>query len=140
MLGTPTFETNRVCLCISQAKREQPDKPKFVPPCRQNRKQSLLVVAAFAVCIQAVMHAFVSKLPRMHYGLNAHGSLLHAKNGTPYGVPLKITILDYASATSFIEKLIRPILSLPKQTTVTTSPNVRTSSTWLILSLEILEM
>ncbi len=29
MLGTPTFETNRVCLCISQAKQEQLDKPEF---------------------------------------------------------------------------------------------------------------
>ncbi len=29
MLGTPTFETNRVCLCISQAKREQFDKPEL---------------------------------------------------------------------------------------------------------------
>ena len=39
-----------------------------------------------------------------------------------------------------MEKLILPILSLPRHTTVTTSPSVRTSSTRLILSLAILEM
>ena len=50
------------------------------------------------------------------------------------------SIFNYCCATSFIEKLILPILSLPKQTTVTTSPKVSTSSTWLILSLEILEI
>ena len=49
-------------------------------------------------------------------------------------------IISYSSTTSFIEKLILPILSFPRQTTFTLSPNVRTSSTCLILSLEILEM
>ena len=44
----------------------------------------------------------------------------------------------YCCATSFMEKLILPILSLPRHTTVTTSPRVRTSSTRLILSLAIL--
>lgn len=45
-----------------------------------------------------------------------------------------------AFGTSFIEKLILPILSFPRQTTVTLSPNVSTSSTRLILSFEILEI
>ncbi len=35
----------------------------------------------------------------------------------------------YACATSFMEKLILPILSLPRHTTVTLSPSVSTSST-----------
>ncbi len=35
----------------------------------------------------------------------------------------------YFWATSFIEKLILPILSLPRHTTVTLSPSVSTSST-----------
>ena len=34
-------------------------------------------------------------------------------------------IFTYFWATSFMEKLILPILSLPRQTTVTTSPRVR---------------
>ena len=42
----------------------------------------------------------------------------------------------FASAgTSLIEKLILPILSFPRHTTVTLSPKVRTSSTWLILDV-----
>ena len=50
-------------------------------------------------------------------------------------------VFSYASAgTSFIEKLMRPILSFPRQTTFTLSPNVRTSSTRLIRSLEIFEI
>ena len=47
---------------------------------------------------------------------------------------------DSYSATSFMLKLILPILSLPRHTTLTLSPSVRTSSTRLILSLQILEM
>lgn len=43
-------------------------------------------------------------------------------------------------ATSFMEKLILPILSLPRQTTVTWSPRVRTSSTRSMRSFAILEM
>jgi hypothetical protein len=42
--------------------------------------------------------------------------------------------------TSLILKEILPILSLPRQTALTTSPRVRTSSTRSILSLETLEM
>lgn len=48
--------------------------------------------------------------------------------------------LTHCCATSFMEKLILPILSLPRHTTVTLSPRVRTSSTWLILSFAILEI
>ena len=53
-----------------------------------------------------------------------------------------VTFTEYYSSvgTSFIEKLILPILSFPRQTTVTLSPSVSTSSTWLILSLAILEI
>ena len=46
----------------------------------------------------------------------------------------------YNYLQSLIEKLILPILSLPRQTTLTSSPKVSTSSTCSILSLEILEM
>ena len=54
----------------------------------------------------------------------------------------KILLSNFAvySFTSFILKLIRPILSFPRHTTFTTSPSVRTSSTRLMRSLEIFEM
>ena len=53
--------------------------------------------------------------------------------------PMRVPVfIDYF--TSLIEKEILPILSLPRHTTLTTSPRVSTSSTCSILSLEILEM
>ena len=56
-------------------------------------------------------------------------------------LPFLISIFLYASSgTSFMLKLIRPILSFPRQTTFTTSPIESTSSTFSILSFEILEM
>ena len=55
-------------------------------------------------------------------------------------VALMLQSFNYCCATSFMEKLILPILSLPRQTTVTLSPSVSTSSTWLILSFAILEI
>ena len=45
-----------------------------------------------------------------------------------------------SAGTSLMEKLILPILSLPRQITVTLSPRVRTSSTCSILCFAILEI
>ena len=61
MLGTPTFETNRVCLCISQAKREQPD---IAFACSIHSAYGACSSNGVAVYIYARICLFVCKLPQ----------------------------------------------------------------------------
>ena len=75
----------------------------------------------------------------MRYGLRP--SLMSAfVKRSEFHASMNSECLTHCCATSFIEKLILPILSLPRHTTVTLSPRVSTSSTRLILSFAILEM
>ena len=61
MLGTLTFETNRVCLCISQAKREQLD---IAFACSIHSAYGACSSNGVAVYIYARICLFVSKLPQ----------------------------------------------------------------------------
>ena len=80
------------------------------------------------------------KLHLSFFLLYAENLFLDNRRVKPMLHPLPVIIYFSSFGTSFMEKLILPILSLPIHTTFTLSPSVNTSSTRLIRCLEILEM
>jgi len=60
---------------------------------------------------------------------------------TVHSYDFDYSLIAFASfGQSLMEKLSLPMRSFPRQITLTTSPRVRTSSTWLMRSFAILEM